>query len=385
MNKEIKSKAAFLANDDQPVSFAELFFDLIFVFSVTQVVHLLHGSFDLVHLGQAVLVFWLVWWAWTQFTWALNAADTKHNWILIAVLVATALAFFMAVSVPQSFTDHGWWFATSYVAVRSIGIILYLWVTGADPKMRSAVRMFALLSIAGLISALMGGILGGAAQYWLWGLTILLDIVAAGIGGRNSHWNLHVTHFTERHGLFIIIALGETLIVAASAAASEPWEGKLVIVSALAVGITSVMWWHYFYRLKDKMEHALASSSPAKQGAMGRDVYSLLHFPLVCGLIIYTTAIEEAMLHPAGVFSSEGRIALSVGIFLFSMSLVITFFRATGKVLYFRAILTLLISAVVFFASALNVLMMLALSLVGLLLISIIEARCESIENKPLL
>jgi low temperature requirement protein LtrA len=379
MEKEMNTLKSFLAGEDQPVSFAELFFDLIFVFSVTQVVHLIHGSFDIVHIGRAVLVFWLVWWAWTQFTWALNAADTKHNWVLMAVLVATGLAFFMAVSVPQSFSSHSWWFAASYVAVRSIGLIIYLWVSWPDPKMRSAVRLFALLSVAGLMSAILGGIIGGAGQYWLWGITIVLDMVAAGIGGRSEDWNIHVRHFTERHGLFVIIALGETLIVAASAAAKESWESPLMTVSALAVGITCVMWWFYFYKIKDKMEHALMATTSARRAAMARDAYSFLHFPLLCGLIIYTAAIENAMLNPTTTFSLHGRIALSLGIILFSLSLVFAFFRATGKILYLRAFITLVIGTIIIFASSVNVLMVLAFCLAGLLLISVLEEKLDAI------
>ncbi len=379
MKNEIKSPKSFLAGGEQPVSFAELFFDLIFVFSITQVVHLIHGSFDIIHIGRAILVFWLVWWAWTQFTWALNAADTTHNWVLIAVLIATALAFFMAVSVPQSFTAQSWWFAASYVAVRSIGLIIYLWVTWADPKMRSAVRLFAMLSITGLISAIAGGVLGGAAQYWFWGLTIVLDMLAAGFGGNSENWGLHIKHFTERHGLFIIIALGETLIVAASAASKESWESPLMMVSSLAVGITAVMWWLYFYKIKDKLEHTLASTTLARQAPMARDVFSLIHFPLLCGLIIYTSAIEEAMLHPTDALSLQGRIAFSVGIFLFSMSLVAAFWRATSKILYLRSFLTILITTIIIFASNMSVMMILALCFSGLLLIALLEEKMEAI------
>jgi low temperature requirement protein LtrA len=145
-----------LAGTDQPVSFAELFFDLVFVFAITQVVHLIHGSFDLVHVGRAILVFWLVWWAWTQFTWALNAADTRNRLVQLGTLLATAIAFFMAVSVPESFGKSAFWFAIAYAGGRIIGLVIYLWVTWANPGMRSAVRMFAVLSLAGIIAVLEG-------------------------------------------------------------------------------------------------------------------------------------------------------------------------------------------------------------------------------------
>src|SRR6187549_811039 len=243
MNSSMQQPKPILAPDDQAVSFAELFFDLVFVFSVTQVVHLLHGAFDWVHVGRAVLVFWLVWWAWTHFTWALNAANTEHHLVQFATVIATILAFFIAVSVPQTFTDFSWWFAVSYVAVRSIGLLIYLWVSWGDEKMRSAVKAFSMISISGLVAVMAGGILGGDAQYWFWGLAIILDVVAATIGGNKEGWGLYPKHFAERHGLFVIIVLGETLIVAASAVAQESWNSHLLIISMLAVGITACLWW----------------------------------------------------------------------------------------------------------------------------------------------
>ena len=333
MKAQTSNIKSFLAGEDQPVSFAELFFDLVFVFCVTQVVHLLDDSFDLLHIGRAILVFWLVWWAWTQFTWALNAADTKHMRIEFATLLATACAFFMAVTVPQSFASCSWWFAGAYVAVRAIGLLIYLWVVWGHEQMRAAVKTFAAVSVAGLVAVIVGGLVGGTAQYWFWGLAIVLDVVAATIGGNNEGWNLHPRHFAERHGLFVIIALGETLIVAASGASEEPWAFDLILVSALSVGITSCLWWLYFFRIKDHLEHAIAHRTGANQSTMARDVFSLFHFPMICGLIIYAYAIEEAMLNPSAPLSVEGRVALATGIFLYSISLVIAYWRATGKVM----------------------------------------------------
>jgi len=347
MKSSDNPKKHILAEGDQAVSFAELFFDLVFVFCVTQVVHLLHGSFDWLHVGRAVLVFWLIWWAWTQFTWALNAADTEHNWIQLGTLLATAFAFFMAVAVPQAFAGGAMWFAITYVAVRSIGLLIYLWVAWSDTSMRTAVKTFGAVSIAGLVAVLIGGFVGGVAQYWFWGLAIFLDVLAATIGANSEGWNLHPRHFAERHGLFVIIALGETLIVAASAVAEESWDQSLLLISALAVGITSALWWLYFYRIKDQLEHAMARQTGAAQSSMARDMFSLFHFPLVCGLIIYAYAIEEAMMHPGEPLTFEGRLALGVGIFLYSMSIVVAYWRGTKKLLVPRAVMTIFIAATI--------------------------------------
>ena len=125
--------------EDQTVTFVELFFDLVFVFSVTQVVGLLHDGLNWLVVGQAILVFWLVWWAWTQFTWTLNAADTTHTWVQIGTLAATSVAFFMAVALPQAFGDRALWFALTYILVRVIGLSLQYYLGSESSALRSAV------------------------------------------------------------------------------------------------------------------------------------------------------------------------------------------------------------------------------------------------------
>lgn len=373
MKEDRKSERSVLAPGDQAVSFAELFFDLVFVFCVTQVVHLLHGTFDLLHVGRAILVFWLVWWAWTQFTWALNAADTTHSRVQMATLIATAFAFFMAVSIPQAFDARSWWFAGCYVIVRAIGLLIYLWVTWSHIQMRTAVKTFGAFSVAGLLAVWAGGLLGGNWQYACWGLAILLDVIAASIGGENDGWNLHPAHFAERHGLFVIIALGETLIVAAGGASAESWDGRLMIVAFLAVGITTVFWWMYFYKIKDQLEHHMATAQGSRQSTMGRDVFSLFHYPMICGLIIYAYAIGEAMLHPYEHLSAAGRLALAIGVILYIWSIALAYWRSTGRWMWFRTFFTLLIAGLIIGISDVQALWTLAIALTGLLLLCLLE------------
>lgn len=373
---------SILAIGDQPVSFVELFFDLVFVYAITQVVHLMHGAFDWAHVGKAILVFWLVWWAWTQFTWALNAADTNNHLVQLATLVATAIAFFMAVSVPESFAKSSWWFAIAYVGGRSIGLTIYLWVTWQDPGMRSAVRTFSIFSIAGLIAVLVGGYLGGKIQIWCGVLAILADVIAALIGARSDSWKLHTGHFSERHGLFIIIALGETLIIAASAVSEQFFNGRLLIVSLLSVGITCCMWWLYFFRTKEKLEHAMASKSGSARSELGRDVYSLIHFPILCGLIIYAFAIEEAMLHPKDVMSLSTRVALALGIFIYSVGICLAGLRAHGILNYTRVVLTAITSLLIYFLTDLQTITTMSIAFICLFAICIIEEVLPVRENR---
>lgn len=327
--------------DDQKVTFVELFFDLVFVFCVTQVVGLLHDGLDGVHIGQAVLVFWLVWWAWTQFTWALNAADTTHPLVGLGTLLATALAFFMAVAIPRAFEGGGIWFAVPYVAVRTFGLGLYGWVASADPSHRAAVRTFALVSVGGLAAVLVGGFVDDSTRYAFWGLAILLDVIAATIGAQSESWNLHPEHFAERHGLFVIIALGETLIVAAGGIAGNGWSPQLVAVAVLAVATTCALWWTYFAVAKPGLDRALESVRGAALSEMARDVFSLYHFPMLCGVILYAAAVEEAIVHPVAPFDDATRLALAAGIALFAGGMVAATWRARRRLLAPRLLLTL--------------------------------------------
>ena len=245
----------------QRVTFVELFFDLVFVFSITQIVGLLHHHLAWAAIGPSVLVFWLVWWAWTQFTWALNAADTEHRGVQGAVLLATAVAFFMAVAVPDVFEGGALWFAGPYVCVRLLGLQLYAWAASGDEAQHAAVRKFFLVSVSGLAAVIAGAALGGVALFWLWGLAIVLDIIAAAIGGQSAGWKLNPDHFVERHGLIVIIALGESLIVAAAGLAGGTRTASLVGIGALAVAISCAFWWSYFSSVRGRLEEALVSRS----------------------------------------------------------------------------------------------------------------------------
>ena len=325
--------------DDQRVTFVELFFDLVFVFGVTQVVTLLHGHVDARSAGTALVVFWLVWWAWTQFTWALNAANTDHPRVQLATLLATAVAFFLAVSIPRAPGPDAMWFAFPYVALRLVGLLLYYWVAWRDPDQRRAVRIFGLFSLAGLAAVLAGAALGGNALYWCWGLAIALDLMAAGIGGQLEGWNLHPDHFVERHGLIVIIALGETLIVAAAGLTDAERTPAAIGTGVLAVAVTCGLWWSYFRHARPTFEHALAARGGAARSCLARDALSVMHFPMLCGVIAMAAALEAALAHPHEPLAADLRLALGSGALLFLSGTGAALWRATGRMPVARFVL----------------------------------------------
>jgi low temperature requirement protein LtrA len=369
------------APEDQSVTFVELFFDLVFVFSVTQVVSLLHGGLNLIVVGQAILVFWLVWWAWSQFTWALNAANTTYPLIQLGILLATAVAFFMAVALPDAFDERSLWFAITYVLVRVIGLIIYAWVASEDRSQRKAVRIWTIVSISGLVAVLIGGFLGDTLQFWFWAGAILLDVIAAAIGGRAEGWNLHPEHFGERHGLFVIIALGETLIVAAGRVTGASWSDDLIAVAILAVAITCGLWWSYFPRAKPVLDQALESSRGTEQSTMARDVFSLLHFPMLCGVIAYAFAVEEIVAHPGESLPLDGRIALAVGLVLFVGGMAAAIRRATHHLLLPRIILTVGTAVAIVVVSEISGLFTLAIAFAGIVVIAVVEQRADDLAD----
>ncbi len=366
---------SILSPDDQKVTFVELFFDLVFVFSVTQVVKLLHDGFNGIAIMQAILVFWLVWWAWSQFTWSLNAADTTHPIVQFGVLTATGVAFFMAVAVPETYGDRSLWFAVTYVVVRAIGMILFYMLVRENPALRSPLRTWIGLSSGGLLAVLIGGFAGGTAQYWLWGLAILLDLIAAGVSARAAEWNIHPGHFAERHGLFVIIALGETLIVAASGIAETAWTSQLLVVAVLVVVTTGGLWWSYFPQAMPALEHALASSQGSERSMIARDSYTLVHFLMLAGVVAYAAAIEEVILHPTSSLPQVTTVAFALSMILFVGGMAAALWRATGTLPRERLVVVVVAAVAIVPAMGVNVILALAIALLATITIGVLEQR----------
>ena len=350
---------------DQRVTFVELFFDLVFVFCVTQVVSLLHAGVTWRAIGEVVLVFWLVWWGWTQFTWALNAADTTNPRVEAATLVATGVAFFLAVGIPTAFHGHPLWFAGTYVAVRILGLLVYDWVAWADVSQRGAVRRFSLVSVGGLVAVLIGGVMGGTAQYIWWALAIVLDLVAAAVGGRAEGWNLHAEHFSERHGLIVIIALGESLIVAAISLTDGNWPAYRVVAAILCVAIAGAMWWSYFVRNKLELDESLEEAQGVQRSMLARDAYSIIHFPMILGIIAYATTVEHALGHAKDPLGTPNRALLAASILLYAGSMELALRRAGKPVKMARRLLPILTAVTVFALANTAAVVSLAIVLVG--------------------
>jgi low temperature requirement protein LtrA len=355
-------------SEDQSTTFIELFFDLVFVYAVTQTVSLVDQELSWAGIGHAVVVFWLVWWAWTQFTWALNSADTTHPAVEAVVLVATGVAFLMAVTIPDAFGDAGGWFAATYVVVRVVGLGVYVRVAWDDVAKRTVVRRFAVLSVGGLAAVAAGGLAGGDAREWWWAAAVLLDVAAAAGAGAEG-WDIRPDHFSERHGLFVIIAVGESLIVAAAGLTGAERTAQTVAVAILAVALTCGLWWNYFVTVKPALDEAIRRRQGVDRSTLARDVYSILHFPLVFGVVLVAVAMKEAVAHPHLALPVAGSLALAGGVVLFVASTVAALRRGGYRLAGGRLLLLAVVAAGVWAAHGAPVTWSLLVVALGLLLL----------------
>jgi low temperature requirement protein LtrA len=325
------------ASGGQAVTFVELFFDLVFVFAVTQITALTAHDLTPDGILRSILLGWLIWWAWTQFTWTLNPADTTHPTVRIITLAATAVALVMAASVQRAFADDALWFAVPYVIVRLLGLGLQVLVDLERVGVSHAgVIRWASLSSIGLVLVLIGGVVDPTVRPWLWLLAILADLMAAALAGRNTIWDLDAGHLSERHGLFVIIAIGESLIIAGTAVANDERTIALASAAVATILVATLLWWSYFGWLKEALEEAYAAAPPERNGPLARDAFSLAHFPLIAGIVGFAVAIEEIGAHPDEPASAAVLASLGIGVSLFVASSALSLRLCGGRLLVAR-------------------------------------------------
>ncbi|MDX5586426.1 MAG: low temperature requirement protein A [Aureibaculum sp.] len=378
MKKILLRSKNLVSPSEQSADFVELFFDLVFVYAITRITSLTANHLDTEHVLQSLLIFWLIWWAWTQFTWALNAANTKIAEVRVIVLIATGVAFVMASSTDFAFTEEVMWFAIPYVIIRIIGLALYIRVTTNLNGHRSAVIGFALLSITGLIAVLAGAMVDPSLRIIFWLGAILLDMLAGFIGGRAEGWSLQSKHFGERHSLIIIIALGESLIVAATAVGGQERSQDLMLAGGLAVIVTCLLWWSYFSWISDYLEEKFSEKSGSDQAMTGRDTYSFMHFLIICGIVGIAVGFEKILHHPHDLLKVPVAFALGIGYMLF-IGFSITAVWRTSKMVLLPRLLILLISLLgIVLSIGHSPLIALGIISIGLTIINFIEwKRCR--------
>jgi low temperature requirement protein LtrA len=335
----------------QGATYVELFFDLVFVYAVTQVTSLLVHDLTWGGAGRAAVMAWLVWWAWQQFTWTLSPADTTNPVVELTVLAASAVAFFMARAVAETFVGNAWQFLVPYLLVRLIGMWLYGWVGGDDRQMGRSMAVFGAASLPAVAALVLGAAVGPDARVWLWSLALLLDL-GAGFFARRVEWNIHVSHFAERHALFVIIALGESLIAIGVASADIESTLAAFLAKGAGVSLVCVMWWGYFGWFGRWLEERVEESPSVDRI---RNCYSFLHFPVVAGVIAVAAALEEVVAHPGMPLERPAAAALALGLALYFGVVAVLALAAGRLVLQARVAIIALMAVASLGGTALDV------------------------------
>lgn len=302
-----------------PVSYLELFFDLVYVFAITQLSHFLHEHLSLIGFVEGLALFLAVWWAWMFTTWSANWANPESLPVRLMLLALMLLSLMMSIALPEAFAGHGLLFAGSYVALQ-VGrtLCMALIFGGADPAGRRNMVRIAIWFMASAVLWLLGAWHEGTVQlgYWLAALAIeyigpLCYFILPGLGRSSpADWNISGSHMAERAGLFIIIALGEAIVVTGSAMGDAPLEPGRVSAFLLAFLGSVLLWWLYFDLGAERGAQHIGNH--AQPGRVARNAYTYLHMPIVAGVVVFAVA-DELLLEHWQEAASKGLIVAQCG------------------------------------------------------------------------
>lgn len=305
--------------DITKVRFLELFFDLIFVLAFTQCTALMVAQPTLAGMVRGLFVLAVLWWAWAGYAWLTSVVDPEEGGVRVAMFAAMAALLVVSLAVPGAFDEFGLVFAVAYGAVRAGHLALFLRASRDNPQLRHSVATLASSTAIGVSLLTGAAFLDGVWQAALWALAIAVDIGGPAIFGV-AGWQLVPAHFAERHGLIIILALGESIVVL-GVGADVGLTAGVIAAAVLGVALASALWWVYFDVVALVTEQRLTSTVPGRQrNAMARDSYSYLHFPMVAGIVLVAVGLENTLAHVDEPLDTIPALALLGGLSLYLLS-----------------------------------------------------------------
>jgi len=299
----------------------ELFFDLVFVLAITQCTTLMSYHPTWAGLAQGLLVLGVLWWSWCGYAWLTSVIDPEEGAVRLIMFAAMAALLIVALCVPEAFASLALTFALAYGAVRIAHIGLFVLASPEDPALRQSV-----IGLAGSTGIAIGllvaaSFLDGLAQGALWALALFLDMAGPYFFGAEG-WKLVPGHFAERHGLVVIIALGES-IVAIGVGASGNLDLGIGAVAVLGVALAAAMWWIYFDVVALISARRLAAAAEGRvRNELARDSYSYIHLAIVAGIILAALGMKTAIAHSGERLDAVPAFALLGGIAIYLLGLV---------------------------------------------------------------
>ncbi len=361
----------------------ELFFDLVFVFALTQVTALMAHDVSPTGLLRGVLLIAVVWWCWVGCSWLSNVVKADEGWARVTMLVAMAAMFLVALAIPEAFTDlpgglHGpTVFALGYLVLRLAHLVLFWIISGDDVALHRQVAMFAPTMVGGTTLLLLAANTSGTAQLALWAAAIVADYGGTLVIGSRG-WRLNSAgHFAERHGLIIIIALGESIVAIGVGVTDLPISWPIIVAATLGLSVSASLWWVYFDTSALLGEQSLAKTRGQHRVAMARTAFTYLHLPMMGGIVLVALGLKKVLEY----VGDEGHHTLSDplkgvplwamygGVVLYLLALVAFSLRCYRNLKVFRLVAAAVVLALVPLAAtlpALATLGLLAVVLIGL-------------------
>jgi low temperature requirement protein LtrA len=296
------------------VSTIELFFDLVFVFTITQLTALLVHHTNGEALAQIVLMLSAIWWMYGAFAWLTNAVPPDRTALRLPLLGGMAAFFVISLTIPTAFTEDGVVFACAYLVVIAVHTVLYMqsarWTV-------AGVWSFARMNMVAGVLILIGAIIGDAAEYALWGVAVAIFVVVPALVPEEAGW-IRPSHFVERHGLVVMVALGESVVAVGIGASGLDVSWQMLTVAILGLALSAELWWVYFIGDDQEAEGALRAMTPTRREFYAANVaYYWAHLLMLLGIVCIAAALERAIGHAFDSLSFALALALGGGTALY--------------------------------------------------------------------
>ncbi|MFJ4656313.1 low temperature requirement protein A [Nocardia sp. NPDC088792] len=374
-------------SENASVTQLELFFDLVVVFAFTMVTDLAAHEISWLNMLRALVVLMLLWWAWIGYSWLGNVIKADEGIARVAMFIAMGGMFLIALTIPEAFHDlpGGWYgplvFVIAYLVVRVVHLAGMLFASSEDEQLRGQVTRWAggSLTIGGVL-LVAGALTSGTAQIVLWLAALAGDMLWTLFAGND--WRLNsASHFAERHGLIVIIALGESIVSIGVGVAGLPISWSIAVGSMLGLAVTALLWWAYFDVAAMVVEHQMQHAQGERRIQIARNCYTFWHFPMIIGIVALALGLKKVLTY---VGQAQGHslhdalhgiplIALYAGPAIYLLGLVGFRHYATGLVLTPRLITALVLLALIPVATLLPAMAALGLLCAVLLVLIIWE------------
>jgi low temperature requirement protein LtrA len=313
---------------ERPVTPLELFFDLVFVFGFTQVTTLVSDNPTWSGLGHGLLILAALWWAWAAYAWLTNTVDPGEGAVWGAILVGMAAMFVAALAVPDAFGRHGVVFGIAFLIVNVMHLTLYALAARADRDLLAAILRIAPSALTGSVLIVAAGFADGGLKPILWLAAIGIGFFGPLLGGM-SGWRVQPAHFVERHGLIVIIAIGESLVAIGLGERGTGLSASVIVAAVLGFVVATSFWLAYFDFFPIRARQLLADRSGVRRTALARDVYTYLHLPMVAGIVLFAFAMKKTLAHVGDELDTIPALGLCGGPALYLLAYVALRVRVT--------------------------------------------------------